>query len=54
MRRRGLGGRVGGGSLAVIPHGLLGRQDERSEAGQRLGQLQERMLRERNETHDRL
>lgn len=30
--------------LAVTPHGLLGSQNERSEAGQRLGQLQERVL----------
>lgn len=30
--------------LAVAPHGLLGCQDERGEAGQRLGQLQEWVL----------
>lgn len=30
--------------LAVAPHGVLGCQDERSEAGQRLGHLQEWML----------
>lgn len=30
--------------LAVAPHGVLGCQDERGEAGQRLGHLQEWML----------
>ncbi len=30
--------------LAVAPHGFLGCQDERGEAGQRLGQLQEWVL----------
>lgn len=50
----GKGGGEGRRSLAVTPHGLLGCQDERSEAGQRLGQLQERVLREKrpNRTHD--
>lgn len=38
--------------LAVTPHGLLGCQNERSEAGQRLGQLQERVLHtNRKKTH---
>lgn len=36
--------REGGRGLAVTPHSLLGCQNERGEAGQRLGQFQEWML----------
>lgn len=53
LERSGPGGgrRACGRTLAVTPHGLLGRQDERGEAGQRLSQLQERVLQERQARH---
>lgn len=35
------------GTLAVVLHGILGSQNERRETGQRLRQLQERVLMER-------
>lgn len=37
--------------LAVAPHGFLGCQDERGEAGQRLGQLQEWVLHTDRDAH---